>query len=341
MTPTLILTADPGFADLAQAEIRQAVPDSRMLAELSPGVWSVSTAIPFTNLAEQWRHQPPIFVRHICPVQLTVPLAGTAGDVPGLARAIKATFPELIDPELPFSVQARLFAETGYKPFDINATLSDTIQTVTGAPLNVRAPVQILSVVVTGEVAYLGLSLAIHNLSDWAGGVHRFARQKGQISRAEFKLLEALGVFRIELPPRGIALDLGAAPGGWTRILRQREQYVTAVDPADLHPSLEGDDKVRHKRMTAEAYLADDPGRFDIIVNDMRQDARDSARLMASYRRCLYPGGIGLMTFKLPETGRAQVLDHAFNILRQVYQIAGARQLFHNRSEITVYLRSA
>ena len=31
--------------------------------------------------------------------------------------------------------------------------------------------------------------------------------------------------------------------------------------------------------MTAEAYMADDPDRFDVIVNDMRMDG-DSARLM-------------------------------------------------------------
>lgn len=341
MTPTLILTADPGFADLAQAEMHQAKRDSHMAGELSPGVWLVSTDLPFTHLAERWRNHPPIFVRHICPVHLTVPLSGTPSDISALASAVQENLLALFDPELPFSVQTRLFATPAYKPFDINTTLSGIIEANLGAPLDVRAPAQILSVAISARRAYVGLSLAMHNLSDWAGGVHRFARQKGQISRAEFKLLEALHVFQVHLPARGIALDLGAAPGGWTRVLRQREQYVTAVDPADLHPSLSRDHHVRHKRMTAEAYLADDPDQFDLIVNDMRQDARDSARLMAAYHRCLYPGGIGLMTFKLPESGRAQVIDHAFNILRQVYQIAGARQLFHNRSEITVYLRAA
>src|SRR5690606_13535670 len=125
----------------------------------------------------------------------------------------------------------------------------------------------------------LGASLARENLSDWARGMRRFAREEGQISRAEFKLLEALGEFDLTLPARGSALDLGAAAGGWTRVLRQLEQYVTAVDPGDLDPRLASDRGVRHKRMTAELYLADDPDMFDVIVNDMRMDARDSARL--------------------------------------------------------------
>jgi 23S rRNA (cytidine2498-2'-O)-methyltransferase len=91
--------------------------------------------------------------------------------------------------------------------------------------------------------------------------------------------------------------------------------------------------------MTAELYLADDPDMFDVIVNDMRMDARDSARLMVRYAKLLYAHGWALMTVKLPEQKREPILDHAFAILREAYTIAGARQLFHNRSEITVWLQ--
>ena len=182
-------------------------------------------------------------------------------------------------------------------------------------------------------------SVDSYNLSDWAGGKRRFAREKGQISRAEFKLLEALELFAIDLPPHSVALDLGAAPGGWTRVLRQKEQFVTAVDPARLHPRVARDSGVRHKQMTAEAYLKAGPDRFDFIVNDMRLDARDSARLMVAYAPYLYRHGAAIMTLKLPEENREKIIDHTFDILRQAYVIAGARQLFHNRSEITVYLK--
>ncbi|MDT8305376.1 MAG: 50S rRNA methyltransferase, partial [Anaerolineae bacterium] len=127
--------------------------------------------------------------------------------------------------------------------------------------------------------------------------------------------------------------------GGWVRVLRQHDQFVTAVDPADLHPALAADSKVRHKRMAAEAYLEEGPDQYDLITNDMRLDARDSARLMVAYAPYLYRHGRALMTLKLPEEKRETVLDHAFNILRQAYEIERARQLFHNRSEITVLLR--
>ena len=330
-----ILTAAPDSSELACAELRQAQADTFFFPDIAPGVMCADG--DFFDLADKWRQNPPIFTRHICPAQTAVPLRQNESDLTNLQQAV-AELLDLIEPEVPFSVQTRIFADGLLRPFDVNNALADFIKTETNAPLDVRRPFQILSVVITPDTAYIGVSLALHNLSDWAGGVRRLAREKGQISRAEFKLLEALEVFGIELPPRGTALDLGAAPGGWTRVLRQREQYVTAVDPADLHPSLQADKQVRHKQMTAEIYFLNEPDPFDLIVNDMRLDARDSARLMVEYAPFLYPQGQAIMTLKLPKNNRAPVLDHSFNILRQAFRIANARQLFHNRSEITIHL---
>ena len=354
LIPTLILTAEADFLDLALAELHKAVPAAQT-APLADGVLLVSSDITFFDLAEIWRLAPPIFVRHICPVQVIVPLRNKLNtDLAILGQHVTDAILPLIDPDLPFSVQTRVLADLPYNPFDLNTPLAEILSSG-GAPLDVRNPQQILSVVCAARsqqedesrggplganyVAYLGLSLAINNLSNWAGGVRRFAREEGQVSRSEFKLLEALEIFKIKLPARGVALDLGASPGGWTRVLRQKDQYVTAVDPGDLDPRVAEDRGVRHKRMTAEQYLADAPDQFDLIVNDMRMDARDSARMMVAYAKQLYRHGLVIMTLKLPEQNRQPIIDHAFKLLQGAYTIAGARQLFHNRSEITVYLR--
>ncbi|MCB0042453.1 MAG: hypothetical protein M9936_20900 [Caldilinea sp.] len=355
-----LLTCDEGSTDLALEEVKSEAAPGAILDELAQGVYLVDAGEPFAALAARWQTAPPIFVRHIAPVQLVVPLGGHAGDVGHLTVILAASLPPL-DPAEPFSVQTRILTDLPYKPYDVNTALSAALAGQSGAAIDVRDPHQIVSVacarlsrwrpdasllvgpggVAKGQrfVALAGLSLAERNLSDWAGGMRRFAREDGQISRAEFKLLEALEVFNIVLPPRGVALDLGASPGGWTRVLRQADQYVTAIDPGDLDPRLGSDAGVRHKRMTAEAYLAAGPDSFDLIVNDMRMDGRDSARLMVAFAPYLYRHGIAIMTVKLPEQGRRPILDHAFSILREAYDIAGARQLFHNRSEITLYLR--
>jgi 23S rRNA (cytidine2498-2'-O)-methyltransferase len=344
----LILTADPDFADLAVEDLQAASPGATVAMTLAPGVLLVDPGEAVADLAARWRAAPPIFVRHLCPVQWEIPLHAGPADLDALRLLTGEAIAPQLDATKPFSVQSRILGELPYKPYDLNTALSETLAQATGAPLDVRSPVQVLSVVCARDeqagaqstaTAYVGFSAAADNLSNWAGGMRRFAREEGQISRAEFKLLEALESFGIDLPPNGVALDLGAAPGGWTRVLRHHQQYVTAVDPGDLDPRLAQDRGVRHKRLTAERYLADEPDTFDLIVNDMRMDARDSARLMAGFAHQLYPHGVAVMTLKLPEQQRRMVIDHAFAILRTAYEIAGARHLFHNRSEITLYLR--
>ncbi|MEZ4658184.1 MAG: hypothetical protein R2911_11480 [Caldilineaceae bacterium] len=85
----LVLTANPDFADLALAEVDAAGVTSLAMEMLEQGVYLLDLAESFWDLAEQWRNQPPIFVRHICPVQLTFPLAKTAADLPQLSDAVR------------------------------------------------------------------------------------------------------------------------------------------------------------------------------------------------------------------------------------------------------------
>ncbi|MCC7205755.1 MAG: 50S rRNA methyltransferase [Anaerolineae bacterium] len=346
----IILTCNPESDDLALREARQALPGARLAAELEPGVLliapgegSESAQNPFAALAAVWRDAPPIFARHIAPVDLVEALHGDADDVARLRDAVTAQLAPLIDAAQSFSVQARVLPEhLPYRPYDLNTAISEAVAGRTGADLDVREPEQVISVTVAsvdGQMrGYLGVSAVEDNLSAWTGGMRRFAREPQQVSRSEFKLLEALDTFRLHLVPRGLALDLGAAPGGWTRILRAAGMYVTAVDPAELDPRLRHDTGIRHKRMSAETFLHGEPEPFDVIANDMRMDARDSSRLMLRFADWLRPGGFAVMTLKLPEQGRLDVLDAALRILRERYVVAGARQLFHNRSEITVYL---
>ena len=340
----LILTADEGSLDLAIKELYAVDPDASVEMEFAPGVLLVNCSINFAQVAMAWAEQPPIFVRHVSPVQSVLYLDEDADWHALLEIAVTGEILPYLETTLPFSVQCRVFPHAPFKPFEVNQLLAGIGETQFGLTLDVRQPAQVISVIVRSDegeppIFYVGASLARHNLSDWAGGMRRFAREEGQISRAEFKLLEAIDVFGLELPARGTALDLGAAPGGWTRVLRNYEQYVTAIDPGELDSRLANDRGVRHKRITAEMYLDSEPDMFDIIVNDMRMDGRDSARLMTSFARLLYPHGWALMTVKLPEMRRETILEHTFAILRNAYTVAGARQLFHNRSEITVYLK--
>ena len=340
----IVITANEGSLDLALKEVYAVDPEATVTQEFAPGVLLLSCTMNFGEIAAAWIKEPPIFVRHVNPVHKVLELDDVAEWRSALETAVVGEILPSLEATLPFSVQTRVFSQAPFKPFEVNQLLAGIAESQFGLTLDVREPAQVISVIVYSDegelpVFYVGASLVIHNLSDWAGGMRRFAREEGQISRAEFKLLEAIDIFGLALPARGTVLDLGASPGGWTRVLRNLEQYVTAIDPGELDPRLAGDSGVRHKRITAEMYLDSEPDMFDIIVNDMRMDGRDSARLMTSFSRQLYPHGWALMTVKLPEMRREIILEHTFAILRNAFIVAGARQLFHNRSEITVCLK--
>ncbi len=319
---------------------------------LGPGIFLVALPVSFTVLAARLYEQPPLFIRHVQPVQQELSVDQSLADLDRLAAAAAALAPDL-DSGQSFSVQTRLLhapeaASTNpehrplspfiYGRFDVNERLAKVLQDATGAPLDVRDPCQVISVLATPTTGFLGLSLATENLSSWAGGAIRFAREEAQISRSEFKLLEAMVVFDLSLPAHGRALDLGAAPGGWTRLLRRAGLEVTAVDPGDLDPRLRDDPGIHHVRSLAQAYRWR-WGEIDVLVNDMRMDARDSARLMVEFAPCLAPGGLAVMTVKLPHERMDTVAHQAIGLLIRRYRVIGARQLFHNRSEITVALR--
>jgi 23S rRNA (cytidine2498-2'-O)-methyltransferase len=98
-----------------------------------------------------------------------------------------------------------------------------------------------------------------------------------------------------------------------------------------------------HFRMTAETFLnTHQESKYDLIVNDMKMSPEESSYLMVQMAQLLLKNGQGIMTLKLPKI-RPQILieivDEAKRVLSQVYRVMGVRQLFHNRSEVTMYLR--
>ncbi|MFA5504533.1 MAG: SAM-dependent methyltransferase [Vulcanimicrobiota bacterium] len=186
---------------------------------------------------------------------------------------------------------------------------------------------------------FAGSSRPQDNLSPWSRGVCRIPRAKDAVSRAESKLEEALELLP-ELPV-GRALDLGAAPGGWTRVLWGRGFEVVAVDPAELSPPVAALSRVAHHRTTAGEFLARDESRYDLIVSDMKMDPGLLSALLARYQERLEPGGFLLATLKLPKRGNPlPLLDHALEKISRAYTVVQARQLYFNRHEVTVVATS-
>lgn len=206
-----------------------------------------------------------------------------------------------------------------------------------------RRPEKVLSVRLHrgehGVRLMAGCSNVESNLSPWAGGECRIPRDPDSVSRAEAKLLEAWEAFSLG-EVRGRALDLGAAPGGWSRILAGKGLSVDAVDPAALHESVLGLPNVFHQRTTAGDFLAQEPGPYQFVVCDMKMEAKMTAELLLRVKAHLAPEARVLTTLKLKRNGGAALAEarKALDTLRRGYTVRSARQLFFNRSEVTVLM---
>jgi 23S rRNA (cytidine2498-2'-O)-methyltransferase len=345
----VIVTAHPEFSDAAFSELKQLDKSLIHIAQLAPGI-ALCASPQVEMLMRMAAEQHPMFARHLAPVQTIVNLTNTEQDIGTLAVTLAElpTFSQLERGQY-FAVQTRLIqsdeytVKREYSGGQINRSLAEAISEETGAVESIKKPRIVVSLLCVAEKGYLGISTAHDNLSDWPGGTRHYAQTPEQISRSEFKLLEALEIFGVHMPSQGRALDLGAAPGGWTRLLLEAGLHVVAVDPANLDPRLNGLPHLEHYRGYAETYIEDAvkrKRRFDVIVNDMRMDARDASRLLGQASLCLRPEGFVVSVLKLPhETREIQplaTLREALNILKKDYAIVNARQLFHNRQEVTV-----
>ncbi len=344
--PAVLISCDPDARALALEELKPVLAGLEPADWLDPGIALVRTRTEFAAFADAVEGARAMFVRHLAPVDREVELTGTEADLELLWAAGGELAPRL-DRGTTFAVQARILG-TGklpYRKYTLNEFLSTRLAEAAGALLDTRNPSQVVSVLCTPDRGFVGVSPTTLNRSAWPGGQHRFKAEEGQVSRAEHKLLEALSVFGIDPPKEGLALDLGAAPGGWTRVMRQRELKVVAVDPADLDPRIGRDDNVQHVRKSVRDYAAP-AGAFDMLLNDLRMDPRDSVETMLRFRPALKSDGRAVMTLKMPETPGdpvAELEEIRGNIhrLMRSYFVIGARRLYHNRSEVTVALRAA
>jgi 23S rRNA (cytidine2498-2'-O)-methyltransferase len=345
----ILITAHAEFLDSALIEMKQVERELRSLDMLVPGIMlgSVPDVPTFMRTVAE---EGPIFVRHLAPVQTIILIQNTEEDLEHLAVSLAGlpTFP-MLERGQHFAVQTRLMqgedggSKRAYSSGKINQLLAEAIMEETGAVEDRKKPQIVVSLLCTQDKAYMGISLAGDNISAWAGGMRHFAQTEAQISRAEFKLLEALETFGVTLPTHGRALDLGAAPGGWTRLLLEAGLQVVAVDPAKLDLRLVRLRGLTHYRGYAEAYLEETERQkllFDIITNDMRMDAREAARLLIQARGNLKREGFIISTLKLPHATATidplKNLRESMSLLNRYFDIVQAKQLFHNRQEVTV-----
>jgi 23S rRNA (cytidine2498-2'-O)-methyltransferase len=334
----IYFSADENYLSAAADELRPYFPDSFM-EPVGPDLGAFEEeGVSIALMARTIRENHLVFPRHLMRGVGMVELE-EARDLAGLGDIALGFWEQFLLPaEVSLHVWQSGQVEGPYRTDQLWRRLASAL---TDMDIEVKrgGAAHILSACVTGQGIIFGSNGAANALTDWPGGRVRLAKPKGQISRAEFKLEELFRTDAVTLPDGGTALDLGASPGGWSRILLERGFEVWAVDPGDLDTHLSNRQGLHHVKTTAGPFLAENRERFDLVVNDMRMAPVLSASVMNSAAGHLVPHGLGIMTVKLQPTNPPHVVDETFRMLSRAWEIVFARQLHHNRNEITVVIR--
>jgi 23S rRNA (cytidine2498-2'-O)-methyltransferase len=327
----LILSFDPKFDYCLDQELTELGLPTRSLQTLWPGVAFLPVADPAVQ--RLLLHETPVFLRHMFPVQYKAEL--TQDPVTQCSDFVASVLANLA-PQTSVAVQSRVISGLPVETRAVKTAMDDIIRSMGHVP-TIKHPSHIVSLVFTDDGVYAGFSTPADNLTDWSGGAVHYSQSGGMLSRAGHKLEEAIEVFRIDLGGLRLALDLGAAPGGFTRHLLSRGFSVTAVDTAEMDDSLRNHPQVVIYRDNAFG-LDFRPGAFDIITCDISWDALRTARFLARLAPALVPGGILIMTVKFMGASPLKTIRAASHILGESYTLVKARQLWHNREEATLYL---
>jgi 23S rRNA (cytidine2498-2'-O)-methyltransferase len=177
-------------------------------------------------------------------------------------------------------------------------------------------------------------------------GIPRLKFPRAAPSRSTLKLEEAFLTFLQTdddaLTPGMTAVDLGAAPGGWTWQLVRRHLKVMAVDNGPMQADLLESGLVEHLRTDAFRYRPAKP--VDWMVCDVVEQPARIAKLVALWladgwcRRCIF-------NLKLPMKKRRDEVSRCRDIVSESLSKSGVqyslrmKQLYHDREEVTGFLQ--
>lgn len=332
-----IFTCQSASSKIAASEFKKEDPSSVFLDWLDPSVGLISSDLDNQQMIDLIETTPIIFTRHIFLVDVEFDRPESVEELVALCEGYALG---VLEPGSSFSIQARAMDTEKLKQYrnDLRDQLSSKLKSH-GFIDDMKHGAQILSVFLTNKKVYVGCAFSSMNLSNWNGGMMHCAKE-GMISRAEFKLLEAMEVFHLDMNQYKVAADLGAAPGGWTNALLNQGLKVIAIDPANMDPDLLKNPNLKHYKEMTQTYLTRDlDTTFDLIVNDMKMDVILSASITNEFEHVLSDHGLVIMTFKLPNKFSYLNVKHGIEELKKCYDFVTARQLFHNRSEITVLFK--
>ncbi|WP_396586865.1 23S rRNA (cytidine(2498)-2'-O)-methyltransferase RlmM [Bermanella sp. R86510] len=205
---------------------------------------------------------------------------------------------------------------------------------------------RLMVLLLDGKRALLGFHHN-HNASQWPDGILRLKFPKDAPSRSTLKLEEAWHQF-IPKPKwddrlaHGMrAVDLGAAPGGWTYQLVKRSMMVDAIDNGPMKGDLMESGQVTHHQEDGFKYHP--TKKVHWMVCDMAESPMKVTKRMTQWIANDWCGE-AIFNLKLPMKKRYQEVQDCIQYMQDYFAeheievTIRCKHLYHDREEVTCHI---
>jgi len=333
---TFIVSTSAGFERSAKREIQSLIPEAKVQTLFLKGNLWVKCPQGENDIVTRLRGASTTYVGRIFPVDVEVKISSSRESISILCRQVK-----LLDKLMKgdtFIVDCNRRGTHDFSSKDVERGLGAFLERETGAAVDFKGPEKTVVVQIFQDTAFIGVTKTENLIKKAIGVFRKYPPGERPLTRAEMKIREALEAFNIKIDPDFEILDVGAAPGGWTKILSNLGKRVVAVDPAGLHPSVASLPNVTHLQCKAEE-IPRHLGPFHMLTNDINVEPSESARIMIGLADLLRKDGIAIMTIKFVTRNRKRHIQETIRILEEKYQDFKVKKLPHNRYETTIFMR--
>lgn len=352
--PTLLATCRAGFEPEVIAEWTALVgaPPVAVIAAANSGFVTATFAPAQAKMVANTLRRAQIFARTVMSADAAPIVLGVQDRVTPMVEAIQAF---LVKRSIPSICAVWIeFPDTndGKSLTKLAGALTSRVEEklVDLGLLNETAAKRLHVFLSTKQEARIGcVDIDAASASPWLLGIPRLRMPKDAPSRSAAKLAEAIHYFFGDddermLQPDMRAVDLGAAPGGWTWQLIHRGLNVIAVDNGPMKGELVDNAMVRHLREDGFRYLPKKP--VDWMVCDIVESPSRIATLVAKWIGEGWARHV-IFNLKLPMKKRFAEVERCRAIIEETLEEKLGeksrrielrfKHLYHDREEVTAY----
>lgn len=330
----LFVTVASGFERDAISELRQALGGGAWCRTAFKGVVLVTASIEGREAAKVVGGCETRFVARITPIDRVV-----RADLQSIVAAILRIGG--IGAEDAFAVRCRRRGSHDFSSRDVERSVGSAID---HGHVDLEDPEKVVNVEILFNRAYVSVLRRDEIVEKKILVERKWERGKRPLNRSELKILEILQCFP-DMASCRIALDLGAAPGGWSKVLSRHVERVYAVDPASLDEKVLALGNVTHIPKKLEELNEEDiPQRVGLITCDANISAQELVPLMGPVvRRFLTDDGFLALTLKAVTSQLRGELEEAAEAMAKEMEGLGVRvlavtKLPHNTSSETTFI---